>query len=70
MNGYGSHTFKWVNKDGDDHFVKYHFKTNQGIRTMTAEESMNFTQENPNFSQIDLYDNIAAGNHPSWTVYV
>ena len=37
---------------------------------MTAQESAKTTLENPNFSQADLYDNIAAGNHPSWTVYV
>ena len=31
MNGYGSHTFQWVNATGEQFFVKYHFKTDQGI---------------------------------------
>jgi len=38
MNGYSSHTFKWVNKEGKVHYVKYHFKTDQGIKNFTAEE--------------------------------
>ena len=50
MNGYGSHTFKWVNQAGEVHFVKYHFKTDQGIKTMTAWESEQMTKQNPNFS--------------------
>jgi len=38
MNGYSSHTFKWVNEKGEVHLVKYHFKTDQGIKNFTAEE--------------------------------
>jgi catalase len=37
MNGYSSHTFKWVNEQGEVHFVKYHFKTDQGIKNFTPE---------------------------------
>ena len=37
MNGYGSHTFKWVNEDGEAVWVKYHFKTEQGIKNLTSE---------------------------------
>ena len=39
MNGYGSHTFKWVNAKGEAFLVKYHYKTDQGIKCFTAEES-------------------------------
>ena len=38
MNGYGSHTFKWVNAKGDEFLVKYHYKTDQGIKNFTAQE--------------------------------
>ena len=38
MNGYSSHTYKWVNDRGDVHYVKYHFKTDQGIKNFTAAE--------------------------------
>jgi len=35
MNGYSSHTYKWVNDKGEAHWVKYHFKTDQGIKNFT-----------------------------------
>jgi len=37
MNGYSSHTFRWVNDKGDVHYVKYHYKTAQGIKNFTAD---------------------------------
>ena len=37
MNGYGSHTFKWVNAKGEEFLVKNHYKTDQGIKCFTAE---------------------------------
>jgi catalase len=70
MNGYSSHTFKWVNDKGEVHYVKYHFKTDQGIKTFTADEANKKMVENKDFSQTDLYENIEAGNFPSWTWYV
>lgn len=39
MNGYSSHTFKWVNKEGNEYWVKMHFKTTDGIKTFTNEEA-------------------------------
>jgi len=36
MNGYSSHTYKWVNEKGEVHYVKYHFKTDSGIKNFTA----------------------------------
>jgi len=70
INGYGSHTFKWVNAGGEVFYVKYHFKTDQGIKNMTNAESVEMTKNNPDFAQTDLFDNIAEGNFPSWTLYV
>jgi len=37
MNGFGGHTYKWVNEAGERFFVKYTFKTEQGIENLTAE---------------------------------
>lgn len=37
MHGFGSHTFKWVNAAGEVFFVKYHFKTNQGIKNLESQ---------------------------------
>jgi len=70
MNGYSSHTFKWVNANGDVHLVKYHFKTDQGIKTFTAEENDQMLITNKEFSQTDLYGSIDSGDFPSWTWYV
>jgi len=70
MNGYSSHTFKWVNKAGKVHYVKYHFKTDQGIKNFTAEEQDKMTIKQKDFSTKDLYDEIQKGNYPSWKFYV
>ena len=39
MNGYGSHTYKWVNEKGEVHYVKFHIKTNQGIKNLPVEKA-------------------------------
>jgi catalase len=70
MNGYGSHTFKWVNAQGVVHLVKYHYKTDQGIKCFTAEEIDQMTLKNKDFHTADLYEAIMAKNFPSWTWYV
>lgn len=70
MNGYSGHTYKWSNKKGDWHYVQVHIKTDQGIKNLTNEEAVKLAGENPDCVQKDLFDNIAKGNAPSWTVYV
>ncbi|MCZ7527789.1 MAG: catalase [Acidimicrobiia bacterium] len=70
QNGYGSHTFQWVNAAGGQFFVKYHFKTDQGIRTLTTEEAARLAGENPESHTADLMEAIDRGDHPSWTLKV
>lgn len=70
MNGYGSHTFKNVSADGTPSYVKYHWKTDQGIRNLTAEQAQQLAANDPNYAIRDLYNAIAQGNFPSWTLYV
>jgi catalase len=70
MNGYSSHTFKWVNEKGDVTLVKYHFKTDQGIKNFTPAELDAMTLKDKDFSTSDLYNEIAKKNFPSWTWYV
>lgn len=69
MNGYGSHTFKWVNAKGEEFLVKYHYKTDQGIKTFTASESAQKGLQDKDWSTNDLYNEIEKGNYPSWTWY-
>lgn len=70
MNGYGSHTFLWVNAEGRRSWVKYHFKTDQGIENFTDAEAKAMTAEDPDFHRRDLRTAIDQGNYPSWTLKV
>jgi catalase len=70
MNGYGSHTYQWTNADGEVFFVKYHFKTNQGVRCLSSEQAAELSGTDPNSHQTDLLQSIERGVHPSWTLYV
>lgn len=70
MNGYGSHTFLWVNASGEKFWVKYHFKTDQGHDYLTPEEGNRIAGEDTDYHIRDLYNTIKAGDHPSWTLYV
>jgi catalase len=66
MNGYGSHTFMWVNADGERSWVKYHFKTVQGIENFTDSEAKAVAAEDPDFHLRDLFESIARGDAPEW----
>ncbi|ASO17882.1 catalase [Actinoalloteichus hoggarensis] len=70
QNGYGSHTYLWENAGGEKFWVKYHFKTDQGIDFLTSGEAATLAGENADHHIADLWDAIVAGDHPSWTLYV
>jgi catalase len=70
MDGFGSHTYQWVNAQGEAVWVKYHFKTDQGVRTLTTEEGAERAGLDPNFHVNDLRDAIDRGDQPSWTLKV
>jgi catalase len=70
MNGYSSHTYMWVNADGVKYWVKYHFKTNQGIEFLTQEEADRLVSSDPDHHTRDLFDSIKRGDYPSWTLKV
>jgi len=70
MNGYGSHTFKWYNEDGDPFWVKYHFKTDQGIQNLIREEAEHIKGIDPDHATRDLHNAIEKGDFPSWTLQV
>jgi catalase len=70
MNGYSSHTYMWVNKAGDKFWVKYHFKTDQGIDFLTQEDADRIAGENADYHRQDLFEAIRDGDFPSWTLYM
>jgi len=70
MNGYGSHTFMWVNKNDERFWVKYHFKTDQGIDFLTQEKADHMAGEDADYHRRDLFNSIKNGDYPSWTLKV
>jgi catalase len=66
MNGYSSHTYMWVNAEGKRAWVKYHFKTEQGIQNFTAAEAQAMAGQDPDFHRRDLFESIRRGEYPSW----
>ncbi|GIN69929.1 vegetative catalase [Bacillus sp. J14TS2] len=70
MNGYGSHTFKWVNAEGEAVWVKYHFKTEQGVKNLDVKLAGKLAGENPDYHTEDLFNAIEKGDFPKWKLYV
>ncbi|KAJ1936522.1 catalase A, partial [Kickxella alabastrina] len=70
MHGYSSHTLKLVKEDGSFHYVKWHFRTDQGIKNLKAIEAAKLEGENPDYATQDLFEAIERGDNPSWTVYL
>lgn len=70
MHGFGSHTFSMINDNNERVWVKFHFKTKQGVKNFTDEEAVKMAGENPDFAQEDLCNAIENGNFPKWTMYI
>ena len=70
MNGYGSHTYLWVNAQGEKHWVKYHFISQQGVHNLSNDEATKIAGENADFHRQDLFESIAKGDHPKWDLYI
>ncbi len=70
MDGFGSHTFQWVNAAGEQFFVKYHFKTDQGIECLASPDAAELAGLNPESHNEDLVNAIEFGQFPSWTLKV
>ena len=70
MNGYGSHTFSFINAANQRFWVKFHFKTVQGIHNLTNEEAAKIISEDRESAQRDLFYAIERGEYPKWRFYV
>ncbi len=70
MNGYSSHTYMWINAAGARFWVKYHFKTHQGIDYLSQEEADRLAGADADYHRRDLFEAIRCGDHPSWTLKV
>ena len=70
MNGYGSHTFSMLNKNNDKVWVKFHFKTVQGIKNFTNDEAGVMKGQDPDHAQRDLVDAIEKKDFPKWALKI
>ncbi|WP_330181596.1 catalase [Nocardia sp. NBC_01503] len=70
MNGYSSHTYLWVNAAGERFWVKYHFKTDQGIEFFTQDEGDQMASMDTDYHTRDLWEAIDGRDFPSWTLHM
>ncbi|MET0242502.1 MAG: catalase [Flavitalea sp.] len=70
MDGFGSHTFSFINQQQERFWVKFHFKTQQGVRNLTNQEAITLIGSDRESHQRDLYDSILAGDFPIWKMFV
>src|SRR6202030_219202 len=70
MNGYPSHTYSLINAKNELFYVKWHFKTKQGIKNFTGDDAAAMRGVDPDFAQRDLFDAIQRGDFPKWKVSV
>ena len=70
MNGYGSHTFSMINAKNERFWVKFHLKTQQGIKNLTDEEAEVLIGKDRESHQRDLYESIEKGDFPKWNMKI
>ncbi|MDG4742898.1 catalase KatA, partial [Pseudomonas aeruginosa] len=70
IHGFGSHTFSFINANNERFWVKFHFKTQQGIENLTNAEAAEVIAQDRESSQRDLYESIEKGDFPRWKMYV
>lgn len=69
MSGHTVHTFQLENEKGYKHFARFHFMPDQGIANLNISQAAALAWSDPNFYTRELYNAIAAGKNPSWTLY-
>ncbi|MGB3698124.1 MAG: catalase [Gordonia sp. (in: high G+C Gram-positive bacteria)] len=70
MHGFGSHTFSLINAAGERNWVKFHFRTQQGIENLTDAEAAAVIADDRESHGRDLYESIERGEFPKWTLYI
>lgn len=70
MHGFGSHTYSMINADNERVYVKFHFRTQQGIENYTNAEAAEVVGQDRESSQRDLFNAIEKGDFPKWKMYI
>ncbi|KUJ60828.1 hydroperoxidase [Flavobacteriaceae bacterium CRH] len=70
MEGFGVHTFRFINKENESHFVKFHWKPKLGVHSVLWDEAQKISGKNSDFHKQDLWEAIESGNFPEWELGV
>ncbi len=70
MEGFGVHTFRLINENGESHFVKFHWKPLLGVHSVAWDEAQKISGKNSDFHRQDLWDAINTGAFPEWELGV
>ena len=70
MHGFGSHTFSFINAANERYWVKFHFRTQQGIKNLSDAEATEIIGRDRESHQRDLLEAIDRGDFPKWTMYI
>jgi len=70
MNGYGSHTFSMINDKNERNYVKFHWKSDQGIKNFNDAEASEMKSKDMDFAQRDLVESIDNGHYPKWNLRI
>lgn len=70
MEGFGVHTFRFVNQEGNSTFVKFHWKPKLGLQSVLWDEAVKINGADPDFHRKDLWNAIQSGNYPEWELGV
>jgi catalase len=66
MQGFGVHTFRLINAQGESRFVKFHWTPLQGTHSLVWDEAVRISGADPDFHRRDLWEAIESGNFPEW----
>ncbi|KTF69385.1 catalase [Sphingomonas sp. HT-1] len=70
MEGFGVHTFRFINAEGKSTFVKFHWKPKAGLASTIWDETVKIAGADPDFQRRDLFERIQRGDYPEWELGV
>lgn len=70
MNGFGCHTFSWVNAEGKRTYIKYHWLSQQGTQNLTMDEATELCGQDPDYAKRDLFEHLEQGGNCKWDLHV
>ncbi|HMV42505.1 MAG TPA: catalase [Leptospiraceae bacterium] len=70
MDGFSCHAFSFINAKNEKVWVKFHFKSEQGNKSLSSEEAIRIAGENPDYYTEDLFQSIESGIFPKWKLFI